>query len=81
MPIYEYKCEKCGKEFEELVFGSDEEVECTACGSTKTSRLMSCCRHKSGGGGGGLDMAGPAPSSGGGSGCSGCSGGDCSSCG
>jgi len=76
MPIYEYRCDKCGKEFEELVFGTDEVVKCPACGSARTGRLMSCCRHKSAGGAG-LGQA-SAPASGGG--CSGCSGGNCSTC-
>lgn len=79
MPIFEYKCGKCGQEFEELVFGEDTPA-CPKCGSTKTSKLMSRCRAKSGGDGGGdFDMA---PSGGGGGGgCSNCSGGSCSTCG
>jgi putative FmdB family regulatory protein len=77
MPIYEYQCKACKKDFEELVFG-DESVKCPECGSAKTAKLMSCCRHKSGGPGG---IPGPSvPSSGGGGGCSGCSGGSCSTC-
>lgn len=75
MPIFEYKCGRCGQEFEELVFGDDAPA-CPACGSKKTSKLMSRCRAKSGGDDGGSD----APSSGGGGGCSGCSGGSCSTC-
>ncbi|HBE94925.1 MAG TPA: FmdB family transcriptional regulator, partial [Desulfovibrio sp.] len=63
MPIFEYKCGRCGQEFEELVFGDDAPA-CPACGSKKTSKLMSCCRTKTGGDGGGFD----APSSGGGGG-------------
>lgn len=78
MPIFEYKCGKCGQEFEELVFGEDTPA-CPKCGSTKTSKLMSRCRAKSGGDGGDFDMA---PSGGGGGGgCSSCSGGSCSTCG
>ena len=78
MPIYEYKCEKCGNEFEEIVIGSAEDVKCPACGSDKTGRLMSRCRHKSAGGAAvSLGEASSAPSGG----CAGCSGGDCSSCG
>ncbi len=74
MPIYEFKCDDCGKEFEELVFGSEPDVPCPACGSKKTARLMSCCRHKNSGGA----STGGASSSG--SSCSGCSGGNCASC-
>lgn len=81
MPIYEYKCDKCGHEFEEIVFGTGGgDVKCPACSSDKTGKLMSCCRHKNGGAGDPLGSA-PAMPSGGGGGCSGCSGGDCSSCG
>ena len=76
MPIYEYTCQKCGSNFEELVF-DDTPPTCPQCGSNDTHKLMSCCaRHKGGADGG--DYA--APSAGGG-GCSGCSGGNCASCG
>ncbi|MBI5064237.1 MAG: zinc ribbon domain-containing protein, partial [Desulfatitalea sp.] len=42
MPIYEYQCKKCGKEFEQLVFGK-ETPNCPECNSAKVCRLMSCC--------------------------------------
>lgn len=75
MPIYEYKCPKCAKQFEELIFG-DEIPPCPKCGEKTTERLMSCATIRT-----------PAPSRAGqtvsfpsaGS-CNGCSGGDCSSC-
>jgi len=76
MPIYEYTCAGCGREFEELVLASDEKVKCPECGSDKTRKLISRCRFKSGGAADSFSG-----SSGGGSSCSGCSGGDCSSCG
>lgn len=77
MPIYEYHCEKCGHEFEELVFG-DEMPACPKCGAAKTGKLMSRpCLHR--GHDGGNDYSAPASSSGGG--CAGCSGGNCGSCG
>jgi len=43
MPIYEFKCKKCGKNFEQLIFSSDEEekLACPSCGQSDTSRLMS----------------------------------------
>lgn len=40
MPILEYKCSACGKEFEELVKRCDEEVLCPDCG-TKAERVWS----------------------------------------
>ncbi|MFT4302044.1 MAG: zinc ribbon domain-containing protein [Desulfovibrio sp.] len=76
MPIYEYCCEKCDQNFEELVYG-DAAPACPHCGSHATHKLMSCCAHR-GGGAHGDDYA---PSSGGGGGCAGCSGGNCASCG
>lgn len=78
MPIYEFKCKECGKEFEELVLSSSQEVECPACESGDVERLMSRCRVKSGGFSPDLGQA-SAPSSSSG-GCAGCSGGNCSSC-
>ncbi len=46
MPIYEYHCNECGKEFEKLVFG-DECPACPSCESDKVCRLMSRCGFKS----------------------------------
>jgi len=84
MPIFEYVCKRCKNQFEELVFGHDEAAVCPSCGSTKTEKLMSCCRAKTGGakGAGGDDApaaTASAPTSRGG--CAGCSGGSCSTCG
>jgi len=43
MPIYEFKCNKCGNVFEQLILSSDEEdkLTCTSCGEKDTCRLMS----------------------------------------
>ncbi len=42
MPIFEFKCDNCGKEFERVVFGSDEDkVNCPDCGDLETRKLMS----------------------------------------
>ncbi|HUT43781.1 MAG TPA: zinc ribbon domain-containing protein [Desulfobacterales bacterium] len=42
MPIYEYKCEKCGNSFEKLVFSSDKEpVSCPECKANDVKRLLS----------------------------------------
>lgn len=79
MPMYEYHCTKCDKEFEELVFKDGEEVRCPACGSVETEKLLSCCRFKNAGSD--TPPAAMRSSGGGGGGCSGCSGGNCSTCG
>lgn len=73
MPIYEYSCEKCGNEFELLVFGSDEPV-CPACGEKGPQKKMSSFGFSVG-------YKFKASSSGAGSSCSGCSSSNCSSCG
>jgi len=42
MPIYEYKCNKCKKEFEKLVFaGDDTDISCPECQSHKVTKKMS----------------------------------------
>ena len=79
MPIYEYGCRKCGHEFEELVF-SEDAPNCPECGSNDVQKLMSMCCH-TGGSSSGDDSSYQSASSGGGCGCSGCSGGNCASCG
>jgi putative FmdB family regulatory protein len=42
MPIYEFKCERCGEEFERVVFASDSDpVNCPKCDSGETRKLLS----------------------------------------
>lgn len=41
MPIYEYACPTCGKDFEKLLFRSTEEVDCPSCGGTEVRRRLS----------------------------------------
>ena len=65
MPIYEFRCPKCGEVFEELVLGS-----------AKSEKLLSCCSFKTAGAGQSLGSTG----SSGGSSCSGCSGKSCATC-
>ena len=71
MPIYEFRCNDCGNEFEELVFGGDTEVVCKKCQSNKIEKLMSAVSFKSSGG--------FTPASGASS-CSSCTGKSCTTC-
>ena len=45
MPIYEYRCEACGRRFTvyqlNIVGGAEEEVHCPRCGSTQVVRRFS----------------------------------------
>ncbi len=75
MPIYEYHCENCGKNFECLIIGADDPADCPTCGSNRAKRLMSACGFVSKGAGG------QTLSSSAGSGCSGCAATNCGSCG
>ena len=72
MPVYEYHCGKCKNDFEELILGDEDGIQCPSCGSGRVKKIMSAFAHKSG------DKF---VSSSGGSGCSSCSSGSCSSCG
>lgn len=40
VPIYEYHCQECGEEFEELV-RSAREIECPECGGEDIRKLVS----------------------------------------
>jgi len=77
MPIYEYVCDACGNQFEELVSGSATTCPlCPKCASSRTRKLMSACRSRTGGSRTGAAAAAPAS----GGGCASCSGGNCASC-
>jgi putative FmdB family regulatory protein len=43
MPIYEYRCEKCNHEFEELIRNDKQQAElaCPQCGHKQVSRKLS----------------------------------------
>ena len=56
MPIYEYRCAKCGQAFERI-FGShkkmtESKIACPNCTSKRVKRLMSAPRIKAGDGAG-----------------------------
>ncbi len=76
MPIFEYKCNECGCEFEALVFGS-ENPDCASCKNSNVEKLMSVCGFVSQGTG----NSGTAKKSAGASGCGGCASTNCGSCG
>lgn len=71
MPIYEYRCMGCNREFEYLVIGNDNSVSCPKCDEKRVERQMSACSFKTSGS--------YTPTSGT-SGCSTCSSSNCSSC-
>lgn len=46
MPIYEYVCKKCGKEFEQIMFKSDDKPACPYCGANEAAKQISACSSK-----------------------------------
>ncbi|MDX9786568.1 MAG: zinc ribbon domain-containing protein [Desulfobacterales bacterium] len=75
MPIYEYHCEACNRDFECLVF-SGETPCCPKCKGEDVHRLMSACGFMSKSGSGETVSR-----SAGASACGGCSATNCGSCG
>jgi putative FmdB family regulatory protein len=41
VPLYEYECLNCKAQFEKLVFNSQTEVLCSACGSPRVAQKLS----------------------------------------
>lgn len=72
MPIYEYHCDSCNRDFECLVFGK-EEPNCPGCNQPNARRLMSACGFVS------KATSGQTVKSSASS-CSGCSAGSCAGC-
>ncbi|MEF9426841.1 MAG: zinc ribbon domain-containing protein [Candidatus Mariimomonas ferrooxydans] len=71
MPIFEYKCQSCEKEFEKLVSRTDSEVSCPNCSSKNIKKKFSV-----------FGMSGVEKQvSSSGSGCTSCSSSSCSTCG
>ncbi|MBF0224531.1 MAG: zinc ribbon domain-containing protein [Desulfobacterales bacterium] len=73
MPIYEYHCEGCGKNFEFLALRKDEQADCPSCKCGDTKKLISACGFISKGSGG--ETVSSSASS-----CGSCSSGSCSTC-
>ncbi len=76
MPIYEYHCDGCGRDFECLVLGK-EQPDCPTCGNEKVSRLMSACGFVCKGSGGETISSSSASSSA----CGSCTASSCAGCG
>lgn len=75
MPIYEYICQHCRKEFETLrpMTQKDAPLACENCGSRDVKRKLALVHAHNGGS--------AVPVAAGGGGCGSCSGGDCGHCG
>jgi putative FmdB family regulatory protein len=60
MPLYEYRCEKCGKTFEKFrrMSEADQKTECPFCSSQDAERQLST--FATGGSGNGGGCAAPA---------------------
>lgn len=58
MPIYEYRCEKCGQVNEFLILRSQDPLHCEHCGSDDLTKLMSAHNTSAGSS---RKPSGPAP--------------------
>ncbi|RLG91320.1 zinc ribbon domain-containing protein [Candidatus Bathyarchaeota archaeon] len=49
MPIYEFSCTRCEREFEKLILSAKEkeEIRCPHCGSEKVQQQLSVCASSS----------------------------------
>ena len=64
MPIFEYACNSCGKEFETLVRGSSPATECPACHGTELHKKLSAFAAITGSAATPMEMAGSCQSCG-----------------
>ncbi|GAB6888682.1 hypothetical protein JCM13304A_21810 [Desulfothermus okinawensis JCM 13304] len=46
MILFEFVCDDCKKEFEELVISYDDKVKCPYCGSSNVKKLLSAVNVK-----------------------------------
>ncbi len=76
MPVYDYKCQKCGLVFEKFLrtMAAAGSVTCEKCGSAKVEKLITCCAISSGGKSEGAASSGSSHS------CTSCSSHSCSTC-
>ncbi len=72
MPIFEFHCQKCGNDFEKIVFNQNNKVQCPGCNSSKVEKKVSAFSFKSG-----SKFVAASSKSGG---CSSCSSHHCSTC-
>jgi putative FmdB family regulatory protein len=72
VPIYEFRCDGCGKRFEKLcpVGETGADLKCPECGKQAPARVMSAFK-----------ACGTGSGKGAGSGCGSCSSNNCGSCG
>lgn len=68
MPIYEYRCDECNKQFEKIIISSagQEKITCPECGTEKVKKIISASSYRLNSGGGSMPL---------GSGVGGCSSG------
>jgi putative FmdB family regulatory protein len=80
MPIYEYRCEPCDRDFETLIRGNGDVAHCPECGSIDVAKQFSvpASAHTNGSQAGMLPICGPAPGPMGSCGAGGCGSGMCS---
>ncbi|MDR2349939.1 MAG: zinc ribbon domain-containing protein, partial [Deltaproteobacteria bacterium] len=81
MPIYEFKCRACGREFEELVLSGNASPVCPACGGGECDKLLSRFRAGVSSGGDFGDFGDFSAPAGGGGPCGGCAASSCAGCG